>query len=427
MKRQKNLLQTRKAFPAFFILLSLTISGVNPLAAQEAGSSKFDWLDISGYINHDVKYDSRQAVVARDGELFLYPKAVVEDAYGEDLNGNGRLQMFNIDARMRFTMTGPEWHGFKTKGVIEGDFFGTTTVTESTLRLRHAFVQLQKDKVGIILGQTWHPAFFAECYPGVLAFGASVPLHPLNRAPQVRFTYTPSERLALSASILSERDFTSTGPAGSSGEYLRNSGVPDMQLKVIAKPTETITLGAVGGYMIIAPRIVTEANVAHKETLGSYNMSAFAKYKTEHFYFKLHGFYGQNVNRFVMLGGYAVDQITDVTNDFRTYKNINTASVWSEVEYNTNNWYFGLFGGYMALDGNADLSTAVYGLGASNVESLYRWSPRVAYKFKKLQFGLEVMATTANYMAHTDAASGIAVSAHAATSYRYLFNTMFYF
>lgn len=410
------------------VILCLTVMSLlsisNILNAQDTEKpEKFDWLNISGFIANSVKYDTRQTVYAREGELLLYPKPVELDENGVDKNDFGRLNMFNLHSRMAFSMTGKDVNGFKISAKLEFDFFGVTNDNPAVARIRHAFVKVSKDQYGFIFGQTWHPTFFVDCYPEVIAWGAAVPTQPFSRAPQVRFFYTPSKELEVSLSALSQRDFSNHGPNGASGDYLRNSGIPEMQFSIVSRLNNGISMGAGVGYKTIVPRLLTDSLIAEKESISSYNLSGFLKYKNDNFYIKAHGIYGENLSNLLLIGGYGVESI-DVATDARTYENYRSIAFWGETEYKVNNFGFGFFLGYVVAPDNKNRSAINYGLG-TNIESLIRWSPRVVYKNGNLKFGLELATTTANYLDQT--LNGTLVAAHAATDYRYIFTTQFYF
>ena len=405
-------------------LLFLLIFGFTCLQAQEKDNKeKFHWLNISGFISHSVKFDSRQTVNARDGEFLLYPKPVVKDANGNDMNDYGRLQMFNLHSRLRFSMTGMKIDDFQSSAVLEFDYFGTSDANSSTARLRHAFIQLKNEKLGFLLGQTWHPTFVTSCYPEIIAWGAAVPIQPFSRAPQVRVTYTPSKSLELSLSALSQRDFSDRGPNGASGEYLRNSGIPEVQARLIVNSNNGLLAGVVGGFKTIVPRLKTDTNLAHKETASSYNIGGFAKYSNSNFFIKVYGTYGENLTNLLLIGGYGVKSIDPFT-DFRTYKNTETTAVWSEVEYKIKNWATGFFFGHVKAPDHENKPDIYYGFG-NDLTSLTRWSPRITYTKNKLKFGVELATTSVKYADSIQ--DGQFISSHNITNYRYIFTTIYKF
>ncbi|NJO91624.1 MAG: hypothetical protein HC831_23665 [Chloroflexia bacterium] len=233
----------------------------------------------------------------------------------------------------------------KTSGAIEFDFLGTNEGAVNLIRLRHAYLKLASERVEWLMGQYWHPMFVPECFPMVMSWGASVPVHVLSRNPQLRFTYKPSEKISLMTSILSQRDFVSSGPDGNSSEYLKNSQIPEVQFQLMTKPSEKLIAGFTAGYKTLVPRLVTDSNYVYKETISSYNFNLFSRYIGDKFDLKLQGIYGQNLNSLLLIGGYAVSEINQQY-DQRKYVNLHTFSVWTELIFKLNSIKLGLFAAY---------------------------------------------------------------------------------
>lgn len=92
------------------------------------------------------------------------------------------------ETRIGFDIRGP--NDFFAR--VEGDFFGTN----DDLRLRHAYV----DWYGVIIGQNWTNFMSVENLADTVDFQGSL-AQPFSRVPQVRYTYSNWDRIALSASI----------------------------------------------------------------------------------------------------------------------------------------------------------------------------------------------------------------------------------
>ncbi len=167
-------------------------------------------------------YDSRQTVSVREGHFLLYPKPVLADKDGRDINAVSSFHMLSIQTRLLGRVTGPDAFGAKTSGLIEGEFFGTSDADINGFRLRHAFVRLNWAKTELLVGQFWHPMFVTESFPEVVSFNTGAPFQPFNRSPQVRLTRTLG-RWSLAATALAQRDFPSNGPDGVSTIYARNA------------------------------------------------------------------------------------------------------------------------------------------------------------------------------------------------------------
>jgi len=111
----------------------------------------------------------------------------------------------------------------------------------------------------------------------------------------------------------------------------------------------------------------------------------------------LMGVYAQNGTDLMMIGGYAVADITSVTNDFKTYTNLNSASFWIDLSTNGKKVSAGIFTGYSKnLGSDEAIAGAVYGRG-TDIDNLFRISPRITITGGRLSFAGEIESTTAAY------------------------------
>ncbi|PLX23065.1 MAG: hypothetical protein C0597_01475 [Marinilabiliales bacterium] len=378
----------KKSYLSLFFLLLLPFL----LEAQEEPEKLS--VNFSGYVGYSFFFDTYESATTRDGLVYLYPLAENLDVNGDDLNKNFQSQMLSIESRARLTASGLTAFGAKSKAVIEGDFLGTGQDYTRLFRLRHAFAQLDWEKGQLIIGQTWHPLFVTGCYPGVFSFGAGAPFNPLNRAPQIRYTFMPTSNLDFMGALLMHGDFRSSGPS----DALQNSGFPDMQFQ-FRFHNDFIYTGFTAGYKILQPRTqIAATNTKTEEKIGSYNLQLFAKITTKPVIFKIEGIYGENLSHLVMIGGYGadVDPFAPGNEDY-SYVNLRTLTMWSEIATNFDSFNGGLFFGYSQNQGASD---DYFSLGYSrgeNLHSIMRISPRLQYTSGKLTFILEHMLTSAVY------------------------------
>jgi hypothetical protein len=226
-------------------VLILAIIGFHCLTGQNTPPVG---VKFSGYVRTDVIYDTRQSTPSggiREGHFYLYPENVSLDANKVDINAQPNFHILSFQTRVRADISGPDAFGAKISGVIEAEFFGTSEADINGLRLRHAFTKLDWKKSSLLMGQTWHPMFPAECFPGTLSFNTGAPFTPFSRNPQIRFTYKPG-KISASVTAYSQRDFTSTGPDGSSNKYMKNSGLPGMNAQ-LRLPVSTNAIAFIGG------------------------------------------------------------------------------------------------------------------------------------------------------------------------------------
>ena len=120
------------------------------------------------------------------------------------------------------------------------------------------------------------------------------------------------------------------------------------------------------------------------------------------------------------ISGFAITDSTDLTKGFVKYSPLSTMSAWAEIHTNGKKFQFGIFGGYTKSLGSADdVVGPIYGLG-TNIESLYRVSPRVMFNSGKVRLAVEGEYTVANYGSTRDI-KGVPTDLTAANNMRMLF------
>ncbi len=373
-------------------------------------------ITFSGYVKNDVYYDTRQVIALREGFLLLYPTDASYDANKKDINNTPNLNMLAIQTRLTGKITGPDAFGAKTSGVIEAEFLGTTEADINGFRLRHAYAKLTWKKAELLAGQTWNGFFNIDCFPGSISFNTGVPIKPFSRNPQIRLTRYFG-KFSVAGLALSQRDFSSSGPLGSSSNYLRNSVLPILQLNAQYK-SEKFLIGVHGEYKSLTPRLITDSAIYTNKKINSVAFSGYIKVKTKPITIKAEGCWGQNMTDLLMLGGYAkknwnngdltvsADELADSTNiatknDFE-YTNLSTVAGWIDINTNGTKYIFGLFGGYTQnlgslsniLDWNN--SSSYYSRG-NNIKYIYRVAPRFEYVSGKTTLAFETEYTVAAY------------------------------
>ena len=410
------------------IILAVIIFFSGTVNSQEKKEDSKFAITLSGFVKTDVFYDSRQTVSIREGHFLLYPDNVSLDANNEDINAKSSFNILSIQSRLRVTATGPEVIGAKPSGVIEADFFGNENSGFSDVngfRLRHAFVKLNWATTELLAGQYWHPMFIAESFPGTLSFNTGAPFQPFSRNPQIRLTKTFG-RLKLTGCVYTQRDFTSTGPdyifsnnryistSSASSKYIRNSGIPDMHFQMQYKQDSAKYLfGAGVDYKIITPELFTinssgTARYKSDKTLGSLSAIGFANFKFKPLSVKLEGIYAQNAYDVAMIGGYGIKEITDTATGKKEFTNLNTVSGWADLQTTGEKVQFGIFCGYTKNMGSEDsVKGTIYARG-SNIDYVYRVSPRIVFIAGKLTIGAEAEYTFVMYgKANGDGKGGV--------------------
>jgi hypothetical protein len=140
----------------------------------------------------------------------------------------------------------------------------------------------------------------------------------------------------------------------------------------------------------------------------------------------LKGFFvlGNNLFDQTMLGGYSVSSIEDPTEMQYNYSPAKTMSVWAEASTN-GKIQAGLFGGFTKNMGTADDNLGVYYSRGSNINYVYRISPRVIANFEKLRISTELEYTAAQY--GKAAANGLVDSNHTDVANLRLLLAFYYF
>ena len=402
-------------------LLTSGLMAQNP--APEAKKTPSFGITFSGYINSDIFFDTRQTVMAREGEWLFYPENIKLDPDGNDINAKGTYNILSIQTRLRTNITGPDVFKAKTSGLVEGEFYGNINVNINSFRLRHAYVKLNWAKTELLLGQTWHPLYIPECSPEPVSLNGGAPFIIFTRNPQVRITQQLGMFKLILAAI-SQVDATSSGPDGPSPKYLRNSIVPEFAFQLqyrqfFAEKKTEFMIGASIDYLMLTPRlgtdvvkkpaydtVVNNVVVHHDAVVLNYKTNSKSTALTANFFTKLRlpkvtmslgGVYGGNCYAFNMIGGYAVKSTIDIMRGIVDYATITTGSVWADFKTNGTKWSTGIFAAYSKnLGANADVTGPYYSRG-SNIDYLYRVAPRLILTVNKLKFASELDYTVAAY------------------------------
>ena len=375
------------------------------LYAQE--KSKFG-IKFSGLVKNDFFYDTRQTIAAREGHFLLWPSPERLDEYGNDINAKANFNFLAIQSRIKGTISGPDAFGAKTSGVIEGDFFAQLNANINLFRLRHAYIKLNWTNLEVLTGQYWNPLFVTDCYPGTISFNTGTPFQSFARNPQIRLTYKING-FKLIAAALAQRDYATWGLGGPSSKFLRNSAVPDMHLQLhYGSKTDNSGLKYILGggiaFKSIVPRLESEmgpTNDIYKinEKVHGLTAMGFAKIYTRPITVKFQARYGENISDILAISGFAVKEITNATTGELSYTPLKSMSIWGEIHTN-GKLQFGIFGGYLKNLGTKDpmshTDNKVYGLG-TNINSLFRISPRVSITTGKIRVALEIEYTVAAY------------------------------
>lgn len=410
------------------VLLALS-AGV--MAQDKPAESNFG-IKFNGFVKTDFFYDTREVINSREGHFLLYPDAPSLDKNGEDIKEHPSTNFLSIQSRLTGAISGPNAFGAKTSGVLEADFFGNLN-DENGFRLRHAFAKLNWKRTELLMGQTWHPMFVAECFPGTVSFNTGAPFQPFSRNPQIKLSQKMGF-VKVIGTMYTQRDFTGTGPDGASSKYLRNSSLPNAHVQLQFKSDSSDHIFGIGAdYKSIVPEtftnsVTTPANkYKSSETLNSLSFIAYGKLDFSKFVVRMEGVYAQNAYDMTMLGGYAVKEVTDATTGAKTFTNLNTGSAWIDMNTKGKKVQVGLFAGYSVNMGSNDsIKSTIYARNA-DINDMYRIAPRVVFIAGKMNLALEVEHTVASYGTKNADGKGGVLGCEDVANTRFLASCMYKF
>ena len=383
----------RKSLVVLVLLVSLV-----RLEAQEGFH-----FDFHGFVNPHYYADSRSVVGGREDMMLFYPKPIVRDAQGNDINDGWQANMLAITARLNVKITGPDMLGAKTSAFVEGDFTGATNATIDNLRLRHAYFTLDWGRHKLLAGQYWYAMVTHEIMPMTNPLNMGAPFHCYARQPQVRYTYSLDGLEAVAVAQWQLDNMSQgllNGVPTSSTLFARHSILPELNAQLRYR-TSRLFIGAAANLKSIQP-VVNTAGVSSPQQLHrSLSYSIFGSYRFEEgFTVKVQTLLNNSLYEGCSLGGYLMYQSVDGNLvDFRDW-HFNT--VWLDIERNHGHWRPGLFMGYAQHKDEGPMPAiygpaTVFGRGY-DLDYLWRIQPRLTYTTQKgLSFVGEAEYTYAGY------------------------------
>ena len=371
----------------------------------------FDFI-FSGYVKNATFWDTRQVIGVADNYLLLLPKDRECDACGNDINAAGQFNMLPIETRLIVNIFGPKIGSAYSGARISGEFFaipsGTILVQPfdafNRFRMRHAYLKLAWSEWSLIAGQTWHPIDFPISSPDTVSYNTGDPYAIDARVAQIRGTYH-HENVELVAAMLSETFYVSLGPRGFTSQYARDSLTPEFVVH------GTVFLGrhAIGAgldYKRLVPRLVTNKNIKTDTAIGSIIAIAHVEFHFDRVDWFIKGMYAEDGSNFGLFGGYAVHSVNPCT-DKRTYTNIATGTIWTEIVIRTKPFEPGIFIAYgktlgaretiiPIIDQNGEEEITIYSI-FPRVDYSFRIAPRVRWTNKAFQVAAEIEYTQAVY------------------------------
>ncbi len=409
----------RKILSLFVLLLLISACAFSQQNDLDKEQKKFG-ITFKGFVKSDYWYDTRQVVASRE-ELFLfYPKNVLEDANGNDINAEDYVNFSPVTSRLTGVISTPDAFGAKTSGIIEADFSGVTNADINGFRLRHAYGQLKWEKAELMFGQYWHPMFVPEVFPAVISLNTGAPFQPFIRNPLISFKRYFG-KINLQLALITQRDNSSDGPLGYNAVYMRNALVPNAHLQLQFKNDHHV-FGVAGDWKTLRPRLTNDSLVITGEQISSMAAMAYWKYSAGKFCWKMKTIYGQNMTEHLLLGGYAVHSFDSLTGN-ETYTPSNHLFVWGNAVYGKK-FQTGIFLGYARNLGTSHTNTGKFYSRGADIAYLYRISTSFSWISNSVQISFEPEYTVAAY--GTPDENGIVENTNEVANLRLLL-TFFYF
>lgn len=395
------------------IILTAMLSASLPFASAQDTSRVS--VKLYGFVRNYLTFDSRKTYTVIGGEynMLPYDEHVVD---GVDLNADPSLRMQALTSRFGVALTGPNLCGWASSGKLEGDFGGFGT-TNTVLRLRLAYLKLNRGGSEFLVGQDWHP-LSGDIMPDVLGMAAGAPFRPHSRTPQVRATQYWGA-FGCTAALLWQLQYMNNGPKSASDptstaslDYANHALWPEAFLGLNVKTGGFY--GQVGvDAQIIRPRthaVVEGVTKKVDETVASLTPTLYAQYVGGLWSLKFRTLLAQNTSHLNQLNGYGVTAVNE-DGSWR-YAPLRASISYLSVAVGKT-WRANLFLGYMKNLGAAtdlhDFGTPdylIYMKGGQDMKddqdfthlnSLYRIAPSVSYNVKAFNFGLEYEWTAATY------------------------------
>ena len=394
--------------------LLLFMGLVLPFVTSHAQSPySFSW---KGFVNPHYYADSRSVVGGREDMMLFYPKPIVYDSLGNDINDGWQGNMLAITARLGLLVKGPDALGAKTSAYIEGDFTGSTNATINDLRLRHAYIKLDwtgnsesgnsTSTHGLIVGQYWYPMVVHEIMPMTNPLNMGAPFHCYSRQPQIRYNFV-SHGIEVVAVASWQLDNMSQGELNntftSSTAFARHSMVPELNAQLRYNSKHFLLGGAVNA-KTIQPQIPHTTVDSRLHTSLTYSL--YGKYSSKHLNIKAQTLLNNSLYEGCSLGGYMF--IGNLFDEKKTVMDWYFNTYWIDLEMPFGKWKPGVFLGYARQNGwiiNATQTVShTFGRGA-DIETLWRVQPRLTYRFNEALFcTAEAEYTHADYFDATNAA-----------------------
>ncbi len=375
------------------------------LAAGKRAAEGAAQVKIYGFVRTYCALDTRESVAGTEDFFYYMPKDESVSAAGEDLNAQMSMRFAALTSRIGINVTDYEFGGLKMGAKIETDFYnGLSGVTgTATLRLRQAYATIGRGGWTLTAGQAWHP--LADDKPDVFSLNTGAPFGPFSRTPQFKLDLGLTGPFSLTAAALWQMQYTSSGPAGASANYIKYGCTPEIYAGLnYSAAGLLLRFGA--DILSIKPR-TSDGSVKVSDRITTVSPFAYAQYKRGPFTFKAKTVFAQAGEHLNLNGGYG---ITGTMSDGASYRYAPTrnSSSWVSLMYGGQTQWI-LFGGYVrnfgtrdelygAQNGYAPAANLYFSKNSfSNMNRMWRLTPTVIRNIGKFSLGFEYEITSVQY------------------------------
>ncbi len=402
------------------IIMAAALLTVLPLNAQTKTDAVKEHLEnhfkVYGFVRNYFAFDTRESSAGTEDLYYYMPKDRNLNAEGDDLNAIPSFRWAALTTRVGLDVSGYEIKGYKFGAKVETDFYcGVSGVTGTAqLRLRQAFVTVNKDWRTWKVGQAWHP--MAADFPDILSLEVGVPFGAFSRTPQVALDFDLGKGFSLTASALWQMQYTSTGPdpdnwskAAASANFIKYGCTPEGYLGLNFKNKNLLfRLGA--DVLSIKPRnygiimkdingdsVDEEVKVKVNDRITTFDLFFYGQEKIGNFTWKQKVTYVNDGSHLNFVGGYGVSaKNADGSWEYSATRNL---SAWTTFAYKAKAWTPSLSLGYIKEFGTSkDIVGDFWAKNsAGSVNQMFRVQPDILYTIGKFQVGLEYMYTGVEY------------------------------
>lgn len=382
-------------------------------AVETAKTEKPAHFKFYGFIRNYFAFDSRESKAGTKDLFYYLPLDESLNANGTDINANPSFRFLAITSRLGLDVKDYQIGKTKVGAKVETDFY-CMNGNVAVLRLRQAYATLGWDNLGndgtqstsLKIGQAWHP--MAADQPYVIDLETGTPFGAFSRTPQVMVDHNFSKNFALTAGVLWQMQYLSTGPKGASDTYIKYSCTPEFYAGLTMKTNHGFLARVGADVLSIKPRVRNSEGEKVSDRITTVNPYVYAKYDSRDFSINAKVIYASAGEHFNMLSGYGVTKVeADGSWD---YAPLHSTASFLSVKYGRKVQVQGMIG-YMK---NLGTSKALYedaahpgytstsnvyisGNGFHNLNQLIRVTPTVVYNLGKLSFALEYDITAAQY------------------------------